>query len=115
MIGLSALVLGALIIGAVWSNVKPSPYSEFAQCLTEQGLVEYAAWWCPHCAEQEELFGSAAKHINRVECSSPGSRSFDLCPDIESTPTWELPDGSRVRGQQSLSQLSELSGCQLPE
>lgn len=115
MVALAALVLILLIGGAVWKNVKPSPYDEFAQCLNDAGFVEYAAYWCSACAEQESFFGSASRKLNRVECSSRGSSTFDLCPDITSTPTWELPDGTRMTGVQSLSSLAELSGCALPQ
>jgi len=115
MIGLAGLVLAGLIFGAVWNNVKPSPYDEFAQCLNDAGYVEYAAHWCSACAQQESFFGTASSKLNRIECSSPGSSTFDLCPDIESTPTWQKPDGERVTGVQSLATLSDWSGCALPE
>ena len=115
MIGLSLVILGALLFAAVWKNVKPSKYDEFAQCLNDAGFVEYAAHWCSSCAQQESFFGSAKRKLNRIECSSPTSSTFDLCPDIQSTPTWQKPDGERVVGVQSLETLSEWSGCALPE
>lgn len=113
----SAVVVAALIGLAVWNNVKPSKYDDFAQCLSDQGVTEYAAYWCSACAKQEEILGNASRYINRVECSSPGSHSFDLCPDITSTPTWEGPDGERITGVQSIEQLAERFGCAdaLPE
>lgn len=114
MVGLAVIVLGGLIAGAVWQNIKPSPYDEFAQCLNDSGVTEYAAYWCSACAAQEEMFGTAAKNLNRIECSSPGSSTFDLCPDITSTPTWEFADGSRQTGIQSLASLAERTGCLLP-
>lgn len=115
MFALATLALAVLIAGAVWNNVKPSPYDEFAQCLNDTGYVEYAAYWCSACAQQESFFGTASKKLNRFECSSPNSTTFDLCPDITSTPTWQKPDGERVTGVQSLATLSDWSGCALPE
>jgi hypothetical protein len=115
MVGLAVIALAVLIAGAVWNNVKPSPYDEFAQCLNDEGFVEYAAHWCGACATQEGYFGTAHKKLNRFECSTPNSRNLDLCPDIESTPTWQKPDGERVKGVQSLATLSDWSGCALPE
>ena len=115
MVGLAVLVFGALIAAAVIKNNAPSKYDDFAQCLTENGATMYAAYWCPHCQKQEEDFGSAFRFIDRVECSSPGSRSFDLCPDIESTPTWEKADGTRLPGALPFDVLAEEFGCQLPE
>lgn len=115
MIVLAVVVFGALIGGLVYQNNAPSKYDDFAQCLTDKGATMYGAYWCPHCADQEALFGSAFKHINYVECSSPGSTTFDLCPDIESTPTWESADGVRVKGQRTLQELADRFSCDLPQ
>lgn len=115
MIGLAILVFGALIAAAVYQNHAPSKYDEFAQCLTENGATMYAAWWCPHCQQQEADFGSAFKYIDRVECSSPNSNTFDLCPNIQSTPTWEKADGEQIVGAVPFSILAEEFGCALPE
>lgn len=115
MIGLAALVFVLLIGAAVYKNNAPSKYTEFAQCLTDKGVKMYGAYWCSHCATQKELFGSSFKKIDYIECSSPGSKTFDLCPDIQSTPTWQGPDGAREVGERSLEELSDLYDCPLPE
>ncbi len=115
MIGLAVVILGGLIGFGVWENNKPSIYQEFAECLNEKGAKVYVAWWCPHCESQKEDFGNAWDALNVEECASPSSRSFDLCPDIESTPTWETAEGDRYLGRRSFSELSEIYGCELPE
>jgi thiol-disulfide isomerase/thioredoxin len=99
------------------SNSAPSVYDEFAQCVTDAGAVEYGAWWCPHCADQKELFGSSFEYVNYVECSTAARTMNDTCRDagIEGYPTWEFADGSRVGGAQTLEFLAEKTGCELPE
>lgn len=114
MIGLAVIVFGLLIGAAVYQNNAPSKYDDFAQCLTDAGATMYGAYWCSACEQQKAEFGSAFRHINYTECSSPGSSSFDLCPDITSTPTWEKADGERITGSRPLSSLGEEFGCELP-
>lgn len=113
MIGLSALVLGALIGGAVWKNNAPSKYDNLAQCIDDKGGKIYVAYWCSACAQQKELLGSAMRKLEAVECSAPGSRTFDLCPDITATPTWELPNGEKVTGVRTPEQLAEMFECEI--
>lgn len=108
------LVIVGLVGITIWQKNKPSVYDDFAQCITDAGGKMYGAYWCSHCEAQKELFGSAFRKINYVECSSPGSKSFDLCPDIESTPTWETSTGERILGEMTLEELSDKFSCELP-
>lgn len=116
--GLAVVALIALIATNKVSTAAPSPYDGFAQCLADKGFTMYGAWWCPHCKDQKALFGSAFKNVNYVECSPNQSKAMTQeCKDakIEGYPTWVLADDSRLSGQQTLAQLSEKSGCALPE
>ena len=115
MVGLAVLILAGLIGTAIWQNNKPSIYQEFAQCLNDEGAKVYVAWWCQHCENQEADFGSAWDELEVIECSSPGSHTFDLCPDLTSSPTWETADGDRYEGRRTFENLSEIYGCELPE
>lgn len=112
------VVIGGLIFLAKSNQPGGSEYDSFAQCLTEKGTTYYGAYWCPNCQNQNRLFGSAKEHVNYVECALPGNRSQQSqeCQDagIEAYPTWEFGDGSRVTGMQSLSALSDKTGCELP-
>jgi hypothetical protein len=112
--GSVALVIAGIVGLTLWENNKPSPYDDFAQCITDRGGKMYGSYWCSHCAAQKALFGTAFKKINYVECSSPGSKTFDLCPDIETVPTWETSAGLRETGEETLEQLSEKFDCALP-
>ena len=100
-----------LLIGC--SNGK---YDTFAQCLTDNDVTFFGAFWCPHCQTQKNLFGGSMKNVNYVECSLPDKKGqTQICIDenIETYPTWEFKDGTRVDNVQSLESLSKLSGCSL--
>lgn len=117
--GAAVLVVVGLIVFAANSSVgqsAPSPYDDFASCLTTAGVTMYGAWWCPHCESQKDLFGSAFDHVNYVECSTAARTMNQTCRDagIEGYPTWEFSDGSRASGEQSLETLAQKSGCVLP-
>lgn len=114
--GAAALVVVGLIAFAVTQKAVPSPYDGFAQCLTNDGVTMYGAWWCPHCQNQKKLFGSSFDFVTYVECSNANKSMNQTCKDagIEGYPTWELSDGTRLGGEQSLETLAEKSGCALP-
>ena len=91
-------------------------YDAFAQCLTDNDVTFFGAFWCPHCQNQKNLFGGAMEYVNYVECSLPDqSGQTQICIDenIETYPTWEFSDGTRVDGVQTLESLSARSGCSL--
>jgi hypothetical protein len=89
----------------------------FAQCLRAKGAKMYGAWWCPHCADQKEMFGLAFQYVNYVECSPEGQRTInDVCKQagVKNFPTWQFPDGSLTEGTQPLAVLAQKTGCTLP-
>jgi large repetitive protein len=112
-----SIVLVLLVIGFfMYPRISVNENDDLAKCLTEKGTVFYGAFWCPHCSDQKEKFGSAMKHVQYVECSLPDrSGSTRICIDenIESYPTWEFPDGSRKTGVLSLEELASRSGCSI--
>jgi hypothetical protein len=118
------LGVAVVVLAGAWSAYyflyyqrNVSTLDGFAQCLNAKGAKMYGAWWCPHCAEQKEMFGLAFHYVNYVECSEPGLRTEnDICKQagIKNFPTWQYPDGSRTEGNQPLSVLSEKTGCALP-
>lgn len=88
----------------------------FAQCLTDAGAKFYGAYWCPHCQAQKKLFQNS-KMLPYVECSTPdGKAQTPICIDAKITgyPTWDLADGTRLDGEQTLETLSEKTSCALP-
>lgn len=113
------LVLIAVALGMAFF-VKPGPSNldPFAQCLKDKGAIFYGAFWCPHCQNTKRLFGSSEKLLPYVECSTPdGKAQLQACVDkkIESYPTWEFADGSRLTGERTLQELAEKTGCSLPQ
>ena len=115
-----ALVVVAVAWGAYYLLYYRKPVStldSFAQCVSAKGAKMYGAWWCPHCADQKELFGFAFQYVNYVECSPAGERTMnDTCKQagIKNFPTWQYPDGSRTEGAQPLETLAQKTGCKLP-
>lgn len=113
------LILGvivAVLFGRDSTPPGPGQYDTFAQCLTEKKVVFYGAFWCSHCQSQKKLFGSSIKFVDYVECSTPDGRGqLQICKDrkIESYPTWEFADGSRLTGEISLQQLADKTSCLL--
>jgi len=106
-----------LLVGLlIWDKNKPGELDAFAQCLGDEGLTFYGAFWCPACQDQKKLFGRSEKELPYVECSTPDGRAMiQECQDlgIEAYPTWEFTGGERETGVLSLSTLAERSGCEL--
>lgn len=120
------LILGTITTAVIRANtstiVGPGKYDEFAQCLKDKGALFYGAFWCPHCQAQKKLFGSSAKLLPYVECSTAdGSGQNQSCVDknITTYPTWELADGTRIPTENSagvtLETLAAKTSCVLPQ
>ncbi|MEM7555034.1 MAG: vitamin K epoxide reductase family protein [Cyanobacteria bacterium P01_A01_bin.84] len=97
-----------------WEVSTTSGESEIqlAKHLKEIGAKKYAAWSCPHCYEQKQLFGEeAAKELDIIECQP---RGVDPKPEqcqaakIPGFPTWIIK-GQQYSGVQSLNKLADLS------
>ncbi len=56
-------------------------FDTFAKCLAAKQAKMYGAYWCPHCAEQKEMFESSFQYVPYVECGVPGSR--DEAPGLQ--------------------------------
>ncbi|MBP6911819.1 MAG: hypothetical protein KBB88_01290 [Candidatus Pacebacteria bacterium] len=114
----SVVAIGGIVTWGVSQSKIPGVYDDFAQCITDSGTKFYGAFWCPHCADQKKMFGTSAKLLPYIECSTAdGKDKLPICTDnnIESFPTWEFIDGSRLTGTIELSELSEKTMCTLPE
>jgi hypothetical protein len=88
----------------------------FAKCLTAKQAKMYGAFWCPHCEEQKEKFGSSFQYAPYVECGIKGSKGIEpVCTEagIKRFPTWIFADGTRVEGEHELEFLGEQTGCSL--
>jgi len=118
----AGVVLSVVVVawGAYYFLYYRKPVSTldgFAQCLKTKGAKMYGAWWCPHCADQKEMFGFAFQYVNYVECSPEGKRTVnDVCKQagVKNFPTWQFADGSRTEGTEPLAVLRDKTGCRLP-
>jgi len=113
------VVVIAIVAGLLWflRHKHNSQLDTFARCLGTKGAKMYGAYWCPHCADQKEMFGSSFDYAPYVECGIKGSRAIvQACQDanIKRYPTWVFADGSRVEGEHPLDFLSQQTGCPLP-
>ena len=96
----------------------PGNLDSFTKCLKDKGAVFYGAFWCPHCQNTKRLFGASEKLLPYVECSTTdGKGQLQVCIDkkVESYPTWEFADGSRLTGERSLQELADKTSCTLPQ
>ncbi|CAN6680547.1 unnamed protein product [Malus baccata var. baccata] len=103
-------------------TTSSSPFAlSLAKHLSAIGAKMYGAFWCSHCVEQKQMFGSeAAKLLNYVECFPGGFRNgtimqrecFDV--EIEGFPTWVI-NGQVLSGEKELTELAQESGFDLKE
>ncbi|MBS3072976.1 C2H2-type zinc finger protein [Candidatus Pacearchaeota archaeon] len=115
------IVIILVIVGVAYflafKPVTPGKYDDFAQCLTDNNVTMYGAWWCNHCQDQKDLFGDSWQYVNYIECSTPdGNAQLPVCTNagIGGYPTWELSNGSRIDRVLTLKYLSQITNCTLP-
>jgi hypothetical protein len=96
---------------------RSSRLDAFAQCLASKQAKMYGAYWCPHCGDEERMFGSSFKYVPYVECGVPGSRAETpecKADGIKHYPTWVFASGERHEGTLPLQTLGQMTGCGLP-
>ena len=119
IVAITLAVVGFLGFVVSQREVVSSELDGFAQCIAASEAKFYGAFWCPHCIEQKALFGkAAAEKLPYVECSNPDKKSqTQICVEKKITgyPTWELANGERLSGNQTLETLATKTSCVLPE
>lgn len=113
-VGILILFAAAYLAGRYYKNHK---YDSFAKCLASKQAKMYGLYWCPHCADQKAMFGSAFKYVPYVECAIRGSK--ELAPEckvagVKLFPSWQFGMDPPKEGVLSLDALSEKTGCSLP-
>jgi hypothetical protein len=120
---LRTIIIAVLIVGAfggayrLGKRKRASRLDAFAQCLAGKQAKIYGLYWCTHCAEQKEVFGSSFQYIPYVECGIRGSRGEEascLQAGVKHFPTWQFENGERMEGALPLQLLSAKTGCSLP-
>jgi len=115
LFALLALVIAVFSVAQV--SAADNKLDGFAKCLAQKQAKMYGLFWCQHCADQKELFGSSFQYVTYVECGVPGThKATDECKaaGIKHTPTWIFSDGSRREGLVPLADLARQTGCKLP-
>ncbi|AJF61124.1 TPA: hypothetical protein HA239_05300 [Candidatus Woesearchaeota archaeon] len=113
---IAVAIVGFLIFRSAASS--SGQYDELAQCLADNGVVMYGAWWCPHCQNNKKLFGDSwdtfAAAGGYVECSTAQRTQTELCQNegITGYPTWRFADGSELNGERGLLELAQKAGCE---
>jgi hypothetical protein len=110
------IVLLALAYAGGWYH-KNHKYDEFAKCLASKQAKMYGLYWCPHCAEQKEMFGKAFQYVPYQECAIKGTRS--LAPEcaavgVKLFPSWQFGSNPPKEGVFPMEELSDKTGCALP-
>ena len=109
-----AVSMSALVVLAACSG--PSYGKEaLASCLADKDVKMYGAYWCSHCENQKNAFGSAFNIIDYVECDPKGNDARPAeCAEagIKGYPTWEI-GGKLYPGEQPLDRLAALAGCEM--
>jgi len=116
MIGIVIVIAFAFAYYFLWYK-RTSRFDAFAKCLTAKQAKMYGAFWCPHCEEQKEKFGSSFQYAPYIECGIKGSKGIEpVCTQagIKRFPTWIFADGTRVEGEHELDFLANATGCSLP-
>jgi hypothetical protein len=112
--GIILLFVLAYAGGWYYKNHK---YDGFAKCLASKQAKMYGLYWCPHCAEQKEMFGKAFRYVPYVECAIKGTRA--LTPEcaaagIKLFPSWQFGTNPPKEGVFPMEELSDKTGCPLP-
>ena len=117
---LPIIIIISLFIGACSSSKYPiEKVDALANCLADNDVKEYGAFWCPNCAEQKKMFGKSYQILMDrnvyVECDPRGeNEQAELCLEkkIEKYPTWEFSNGDVVVGVTEFSDLAARAGCE---
>jgi cyclophilin family peptidyl-prolyl cis-trans isomerase len=89
----------------------------FAKALTQAGVKIFGADWSVNTSNQLRLFQDGAAYLDYVEVTQ-GDRSLNpigVQQQISVFPTWEMADGTRLEGIQTLNQLAAASSVPVPQ
>jgi hypothetical protein len=108
------VILVFLMVPREGNGVASPEVVQLAKCLASQNVAMYGAYWCPHCQNQKEAFGSAFQYIPYVECTQDTKKCIG--DGVNGYPTWIFGDpqatsSKRLEGEQSLEKLAAESGC----
>lgn len=114
--GILILLAGSFYAGRYYKNHK---YDSFAKCLAGKQAKMFGLYWCPHCADQKQMFGDAFRYVPYVECAVGPPGQGGLAPACQAAgvklfPSWQFGTDPPKEGVISLEELSAKTGCSLP-
>jgi len=120
------IVIGIIVLAVTTSqkiakedSISSVGLEKITQVLNARGVKFYGASWCPHCATQKSWFRKSAKNLPYIECSTAGAGSpqTQICVDakIESYPTWEFANGTRISTELMPVDLAYVLNIELDE
>ncbi len=113
----AGIVVLLILMYAGWWYYRNHRYDGFAKCLASKQAKMYGLYWCPHCAEQKEMFGKAFQYVPYVECAIKGGGGITAeckAAELKLFPSWQFGTGKPVPAVFPLEELSEKTGCALP-
>ncbi|HKF01806.1 MAG TPA: hypothetical protein VKB49_05810 [Candidatus Sulfotelmatobacter sp.] len=113
-------IIAILFVGAFFAGryYKDHKYDAFARCLASKNAKMYGLYWCPHCADQKEMFGASFRNVHYVECAMK-DKPGELAPECKAAgvklfPSWQFAGEAPREGVLSMEALSDKTGCSLP-
>jgi glutaredoxin len=111
------VVLFAAAYCAGWYR-KNHRLDAFARCVASKQARMYGLYWCPHCADQKEMFGASFRYIPYQECAVKNS-PHQLTEECKAAgaklfPSWQFGNNPPKEGVLSLDELRDKTGCSLP-
>lgn len=96
------------------TQMSPDGAFTLAQSLKDRGAKMYGAFWCSHCFEQKQAFGTdAVGTLPYVECYPDGYKGPTsinracIDADVQGFPTWII-NGKKVEGDWPLPFLKSV-------
>ncbi len=101
-----AIASGIIFLNQTGFAAKNTSSEKIAKWIGQHSLL-YIQKGCPHCENQEKMFGDNVKYLTIIDCL--GDTQACILKGIEGTPTWVI-DGQKYVGVQSIDKLKELTG-----
>jgi len=108
------LILGVIALGILIILIKSKvsydiTTANIAKCIGNHSKL-YVQYGCPHCADQEAMFGNNLKYLNYTDCFQNESRQKCIDANITHIPSWIIND-KKYEGVMSIPELQNLTGC----
>ena len=109
------VIISGLYLFSNWFSIITGYFTgedekvKLAECLAGKNAEFYGSDYCVECEKQREIFGTAFKNINYIDCG----KEKENCPNINRIPAWYIGnnDSEIYYGFKNLTELRKISGC----